>query len=300
MKKVFYFFALLIMATFLSCESAINEPTITKENIKIFMSYATPQQNGRMNAKGSNSETTSRPITPGDTVDVSDLKKVNIILSSENEQGFGQEGFWLIIPMDLEIKAKDAYIANPPVYASEGELIAVKLSMLGLYKATFRQKNGLAEISFYIRHTGLPGDIGDGFDNDYIFRLEKNVFQTAETVGNYLKKGYSLYIKSPEGEFDFINDGKGPGDLHALVFGENQTFVTSNGFHVSAANFKLERCKYSKDYLKLTFFSEDIRPTKGIYEIVYYAGNYGDNWFSFDSVNRSNWNVSYTIAFKTF
>lgn len=285
-----------------SCQSeAINEPNSVTENVKIFMSYSAPKQNGKMNAKSSSSEASSQAIVPGDTVDVNDLKNVNIILSAETDQGFKRDGFWTVTPMDLELNyVKNAYIANPPVYASEGSLIAIKLPMLGLYKATFKQKNGLAEISFFIRHTGIPGDIGDNFDNDYTFRLEKNVFQTYETTGNLLRHGYSLYLKSFEGEFDYVNDGKGPGDLHAMVFGENQEFITPAGFHISGCNMKLGRCKYSKDYLKLTFFSEDIPAIDGIYRVIFYAGTYGENWFVSESISKSNWNVGNEIVFKTF
>ena len=242
-------------------------------------------------------------IAAGDTVDVHDILDINIIISAEDEFGRPTEGSWSIfnIDNDRNINRFDTIVVDDGGCGALGSALSTKLKLFGLYKVSFISKMG-TEISFYIRHRGLPGILGDNWKNEYVFRLDKEIYQISN-VQDY--KGYTLYLKYQEGEFPILDDSEAT-DLnlsknqHALLYcGGNNIFISKGGFKYSAKEFSLKKCKYSPGYVCFSFISDFTPPIDGKYSIYFYAGFFGDNWWSFKSVRESDWNQGDQIVFET-
>lgn len=308
MKKNFSYLVILAFAimSLISCskkDDVLNVP-VKKEQVKIFMSAP----NGQTGLKSASTADSIKrtPIANGDTVNVYDLKDVNIIISSEDENGNVSVNWWVrMIDNDFSYLNDGLYLLNQPNVNSDGSSISLKLRMLGLYQVNIKTKSG-TEQHFFIRHFGIPGEVGDDWQNDYSFRLEKNLFHWYDqnSSDSKRKKAYSLFLKHYRGEF-----GEGPfyGDynpnsednLHAFVYAQNQTLSISGNIW-NAKIYKVKRCKYSLDYVSFTFLDEDIIPSSGMYELFFYVGDIEKSFNVLPSVDKSDWKRQGLIVFKVF
>ncbi|MFA6513717.1 MAG: hypothetical protein WCT50_00300 [Patescibacteria group bacterium] len=296
-----------------SCtKEADDEISAPVEKAKIFMSIQ-PRNNGLKSGSIASSTKTDE-IADGDTVTVQDITDLYVVLVAENEYGFKSNGTWIINMIDNELsdEAIDLYLLEQPNAAADGSSIGIQLSMLGLYRATFKQKFGEERV-FFIRHLGMPGDpnLGDGYQNGYAFRLERNLFQWYGTNSSEskLKKGYSLFLRYNVGEFgDQSQSDVDPGNekyFHAFMYAQNHDYIFKSPFNsgettVKGKIFKVKRCKYSPEYISFTFLAEDIVPFNGIYETEFYSGEYEKWRWAFRSLQNSNWTRRGVIAFLPF
>lgn len=183
MKKVNYFFVLLIVALFVSsCEK--NEDLITqKEQIKIFMSLPQLEELNDGLKSHPNKSTKKIEISNGDTVSINS-RGINSFLWSENKYGEEIKGAWhaKLLETDYSNDIPDyplnqVFGYSGPDYVSQ---ISFKFPEFGLYeinvgefKDKYNRTGFYSDITFYIKVIGIPGLAGDAFQNNYIFRMEK-------------------------------------------------------------------------------------------------------------------------------
>lgn len=299
MKKIILVSIVAIITLgLLSCKKEKDKNIAPKEVIRILMSAP----NGKTDLKSAE-VSQNKAIAVGDTVDVQDILDINIIIYAEDEFGLPIDGSWSIfnIDNDRNINQSDTIAIGDGGCGALGSALSTKLKFFGLYKVNFTSKAG-TEIPFYIRHKGLPGIFGDDWRNEYVFRLDKEIYQISNAQGY---KGYTLYLKFSEGEFPILDDSEAtdlnlPKNQHALLYcGGNNIFISKGGFNYSAKEFSLKKCKYSPGYVCFSFVSDFTPPINGKYSIYFYAGTFGDNWWSFKSVRESDWSLGDQIVFQT-
>lgn len=307
------FFVLFILSfVFTSCQEEVLEQALEKSEIVIKMSLPDGSQGDLKSAVA------DQVIGHGDTIDILNLKNVNIVFSAEDESGKSLAGDWMIYLADSDNNTDNQRLAERPSTSFWASNIAsIKPSELGLYMIHFQA--GKTWLMFFLRHTGLPGDIGDEYQNGYAFRMEKKLIHDDLNQGK-IKTAYTLYLRVNENEFKSWGtyDGTSPNNKElwqALLFcgGEN-SFTISTGITYSAKNFKLREAKYSKNiylnetsYYCFTFFPEDTPPSDRLgggksYQVQFYAGEYAVNWWTFPSNDESAWKRSSSdkIEFVTF
>lgn len=277
MKKNFFNYVIAmfiaVLTLFSSCEQQDDEMFSLDEKIVIKMSIPS--------TRSSTDQNTSRSIPEGDTINVYNLQDVNILISAETPEGWIIEGDWLVRLSGPEkgLLENDQNLwlsVRPSAYETKKSMVAIKPEKLGVYTVEFEKGNEV--FKFYIRHYGLPGDIGDTASNDYIFRMEKNSFQD----GNTGKDGYTIYLKSDE----YIMGNK----VKALIFTDNgSTFTAGSGFVLSAEELTCYKSEYSPGYIYFSFIPSEITPLYGMYTIDFYAGSYYHGWYRPESIYDSNW-----------
>ena len=283
MKNLFFLLVAFVAVVFISCdkdEENIN-PT---QKIKMFMSV----EAAKSILKSANTVTGGEPveISNGDTVDVYQLIDLNTVLIAEDEYGNKIAGTWMF---DL-VESDDLYRRSVPSFYNEKSIISVKMHILGLYQVVFRPKMGEA-VGFLIRNTGVPGEVGDEWANDYSFRLESASFFKMDYP---LQKGFTFFIKSTDNQFDdMIGLGYDP-KLDDSYF----TVIYGSGDQATAP---LKRCKYAPGYFYTSIIKNEIAPgSDGTYRLVFGLGEFGNNWFYFRSMDKSDYYSYGTINFKIF
>ncbi len=297
--------AVAIFAIFLfcSCTSEV-EDISAAENVQIFMSGVSTSD-GPMKAPSATDENQSRKaISNGDTIDVYNVKDINIIMIAENEYGLPVNGQWGIMNIKNDLQYDPMIpVVNRSGGGTSGSSMSIKLAQLGLYAVYFWPKGISEQVMFYIRHTGTPGSLGDDWENDRAFRLDKVKYQ----VVNDMYTGYTLYVKYQNLRIDYSpfpydeSSEMNPAleqNWKALVFCDNHTFTTKDGFKTSAKEFQLRKCLYSKDYVCFSFLEADCHSYNGEYSVKFYSGHYGYNYWGFPAVDISNWEKNGYIVFK--
>ena len=281
-----------------SCSKESEENITPKEVVKIFMNA--PSKSGLKSALINE----KKAIASGDTAYVWDIPDVNITIFAEDEFGLPIEGSWSIFNTenDRDINRFDTIAIGSGGGGALGSALSTKLKFFGIYLVNFTSKAG-TEKSFYILHRGMPGILGDDWKNNYVFRLDKENYQINNVQNN---TGYTLYLKYEEGEFPIIKNEDQIVDLnltknfHALLYcGGNNIFVSHGGFQYQAKEFSLKRCKYSPGYVCFSFLSESTPARDGKYEVYFYTGIFGSNYWGFQSVTRSDWSKDERIVFQT-
>lgn len=285
--KVIYFFVITFIAfSFASCQ----EDVIEEESgqIKIVLSGSN-LKSGSPDVQSVNHE-----VYSGDTILVHNLKDVHLIFSALSGMDMPIEGQWTIFLSDSD-QENDSLIFLGIAGSSEGKSMAFKLEHPGLYSVHFESPQGM--VSFAIKHYALPGNLGDNFQNNSVFRLERNRFQ--KEGENDVKPGYTLYIKNVY-RYEETGDYK---NKYALVASTDDVFDNNGKINpINAQNFALKKCKYSPDYFTFSFLEEDINPVNNIYDVTFYAGDYGSYWYVLPMIYESDWkkNNSYSIVFTNF
>lgn len=284
MKKINYFISLLLFVVLITaCEGNDYDLSSPTSKVKIFMSYASSKQNVPIKEKVAKNEDARQAVKQGDTIDVQNIKDINIILLAETEDGKTIDGFWSFynIDNDKNINRRDTIATGLPGEMVLGSAMSAKLSTLGLYVVHFQPKNG-EKFSFYIRHTGTPGIIGDNGDNEYSFRLDKNSYDAGE--------GYTLYLKYKDGEFPNITNN--------WVLNNNPSLQENWHAMVESKKFDLKKCKYSPGYVCFSFLAKTTPTINGKYEIFFYSGSFGDIWWIFPAVEKSSFEDKGKITFQ--
>ena len=294
MKKINFLLFLFVAMFLAACGEENSDSSLTpKEKVKVFMSYSSTRGAG---------ENTNQAVKQGDTINVQNVKDINIILSAETESGKAVDGVWSFFNIDNDQKFNnDTIVSNLPGGSTSGSVMSCKLSVLGLYIIHFKPKNG-DDFFFYICHTGTPGIIGDSEDNDYAFRLDINGYQ----INASFSEGYTFYIKYQDGDFpsiDFIDaNGLNPNkseNWHALVSCANNIFTSQNGISYQAKEFRLSKCKYSPGYVHFSLVSQTTPAINGQYGIYFYSGKFGVSYWTFPAVQKSDWEKDGKIIFQT-
>lgn len=306
-KKLFSVIAMFIAITFslflFSCQQdeEILSSAPPAEEIVIKMSIPSSSSvSSRSISDQDNSATSAssnsdyQNIKEGDTVDVYNIRNINILISAESAEGSIIEGNWFVrltspeIGLCLNDQGLDIS-GRPFASASKKSMVAIKPEKLGIYTVDFQKDN--TSFTFYIRHSGIPGDTGDVTEGDYSFRMEKNTFQ----VGRDDKNGYTIYLKSDEFILgNYISGNK----VKALVYtGNGSIFTAGNGSQISAEELTCYKCEYSPGYIFFSFLPSEITPISGIYTISFYAGSYYLDWIIPSSVYKSNWSENGQIRF---
>ncbi len=302
MKEKSFRFVCIIVATiimavvvFNSCTSELQEPEVHVGDVKIFMSHASNNTGGPQKISGvGENKTSQNAIQAGDTVNVYNLRDINIVFSAEDQAGFPVYGNWTIHLNDSE---KGVTNNNPSIYLlgypgtgeTKKDMVSFKPTMLGVYLVSFQLEN--YNLTFYVRHLGLPGKIGDDQSGKFAFRMEKNNLQ----IENEVKKAWTFYIKSDEYLF-----GK---KVKALVYGNapQYSLTTENGSVIKGARiFEVHNCEYSPGYLTFSIIEEEFPPILGRYTMDFFAGSYWYDWYKPESTNESNWTKNGQFVFQTF
>ena len=168
-----------ILIALASCEK--NEDIITqKEQIKIFISA--PQLNDGLRSSSTTS-TECTEIANGDTISISS-RDINSIIWAENNYGEAIKGKWNAELLKTDYSEEIPNYPLNQVFGYSGSdymsQISFKFPEFGLYKISvgkFKDKYDRTgfypDITFYIKVVGIPGLVGDDFQNKYIFRIEK-------------------------------------------------------------------------------------------------------------------------------
>lgn len=296
-KNVFSVFAMFIAVVFSAlCFSACQQDeeilSAASPTDDVVIKMSVPSS-----ADGLRSATGNQDIQEGDTVDVENLKDVNIILSATDNIGTGIDGTWSVYNIDNDQSDNNIHANGYPGASEEGRLMSIKLSQLGLYRVTFKPRNSMyAQFSCYIRHSGAPGELGDTWTNSLAFRLDKLSGQLS-TDNNYkIHKGYTAYIRYAE-DFPKLNsqnqiDPSQPGNFHAFIYGGSEIYYGSKGQVITVGKqFALKKCKYSPEFYCFNFLEEDF-PGDDRYRIYFYSGLFGEDWWVFPLVYDSDWKAN--------
>lgn len=302
-KNVFSVFAMFIAVVFSAlCFSACQQDeeilSATSSTDDIVIKMSAPSADGLRSASN------DQAIKEGDTVNVQNITDINIIISAEDYWGNPIDGYWALMNIDNDrnISQRDTFAINNGGRGALGYVISAKLKFLGLYQVIFSSKMG-TKFSFYIRHTGIPGNIGDDMGNDYSFRLNKENYQINNQQG-YV--GYTLYVKYEEGEFPDISredvpNPSLPQNFHAMVYcGGDNFFFCKDGWIISAKEFSLKKCKYSPGYVCFSFVTDNTPSlgADGKYSMYFYSGDFGQAYWAFKSVAKSDWSSNEMITFQ--
>lgn len=294
MKKNLFFIAVIIFL-FSACEEdLLVVDTVSLDDIKISMTSS--------QSSGLKSAAMSTEINHGDTVDIWSMEAVNIVFSAETN-GLPAQGDWYIYLHDADNDGEDYMVGNRPYSAANGPICSIKPKKLGLYYVNFQIAHSEQWFSFFVRHKGTPGKIGDTQENDYAFRMEKEIFNTQN---GQIKTGYSLYLKYDKGDFNSWGTATGGIDPKnednfkvALYSALEDSF--NDGCHglYAGTKFRLKVCKYS-NYVCFTFFTDDFPPNPGrvSYRAHFYSGNFGCDYWSFPSANKSDWATGGVFLFS--
>ena len=287
-KTIFFLLCLFVAVVFTACQNDDDSLSPTASKVKVFMSCASQTRGAADGGR--------QAIKQGDTVDVKDVKDINVVLLAEAENGDAVDGTWSFFNIDNDLDISNDTIAiGAPGGSTAGSAMSTKLSTLGLYVINFQPKNG-EKFVFYIRHTGTPGIVGDGF-----FRLGKGKYQANNAI---FGEGYTMYLKYRDGEFPSISEDGVPNpslqeNWRALVTCANNIFTSQGGVTYSAKEFCLKKCKYSPGYVCFSLLTKIAPAINGEYKIYFYSGTFGNSWWSFSSVEKSDWSIGNQIVFKT-
>ncbi len=295
MKKIIPFITVLAFL-FSSCQEEELSATDVAD-IKITMSAE------KATGLKSASTTESTSINYGDTVDIESMENINIIFSAQIG-GLPAKGDWMIYLEDADNDGEDFKVGNRPYSEAQASICAIKPRKLGLYSVNFKHQESDNSFHFFIRHKGIPGTIGDSFDNDFSFRMEKEIFNISD---GKTKIGYSLYLKYNGNDFNSWGsyNGVDPKDENnfkvILTSARNDQFNDGCRGLFSGNLFKLKVCKYSK-YVCFTFFEEDFppmteMPTGESYRALFYSGKYGCEYWLFPAIKKSDWSDGAGILF---
>ena len=296
MKNLLLLFMAMIALVFTSCNK--DEETVLNpvQKIKVFMSALAKENTLKSASTSSSNEATE--IQNGDTADVYQLVNINAILTAENEYGNKADGAWSF----KMIEGDNLYerFDDGSSYYAEQSIISIKMQTLGLYVATFIPKFGDSFV-MYIRNTGIPGEVGDVFKNDYSFRLERAMFNYNSYPN---KKGFTFFIKSTFREFDnSIYDPSLENNYFVIIDCGGKSKMIVNDLPINGLQkLLLKKCKYSLNYYYTSIISEVTPPKNetGIYKLIFGMGNFGVNHSIFQSMFKSDWYKDGVIVFKTF
>lgn len=236
----------------------------------------------------------NQTIKGGDTVDVENISGVNIIMFAENSYGQPINGSWSIscLQTDRELSyeingiVSDIQFVCPFTQSGNGSATSLIVNSLGLYKAVFMAKTG-EEKSFFIRHTGIPGSLGDESDNDYSFRLDKSTYRQDDSELD----GFTLYIKGQSSDFPDIDEGY----MNNPQLSSNWYGTVFSG--TQARTFKSSVCKFSPGYVCLSFFGDNFENENfegtNYYLVSFFSKSIGTGGtYLFPSVKKSSWEIA--------
>ncbi len=310
MKNLVIFFVVFSLSfVFNSCQEEIFEQEIETSEIVIKMSLPEDEAD----TDGLKSADVSQEIKSGDTITIKDCKLMNVLFSAYNKQGQSIEGKWESFLIDCDNDADNQRLANRLFKNNEGPISSLKPTELGLYQIHFRVSGTNEVFFFYLKRVGVPGQVGDSWENNYAFRMEKKIVHD-HNDGGESKEAFTLYLKAEADEFKAWGESGGinPNNKDywkALLFCGGQNFFTSKGdITYNAKSFKLRVAKYAEPgYLAFTFFPEDTPPVNfygggKTYSVQFYAGEYGQDWWTFKSNYESDWTIgmSSQIQFLMF
>lgn len=304
-RNYFFVFLAFVVLSFSACQK---EEIFEQEVERIIITMSVPSQGGNELKSASMAEV----IQKGDTLDIYNLANMNVIFSAENQKGEGLPGIWTIFLKDCDNDTDDQALAlRPQGFFTNSNLASIKPSVLGLYFVNFQTSK--ENFSFYLRHFGLPGTIGDDHRDDYSFRMEKIQVNDFKQKGE-VKQAYTLYLRASSDEFKSWGESNGinpnnPDYWQALLFcGGDNFFTLPSGQIYNAKNFSLRRCRYTaNDYVCFTFFPDEVPPMDyfgggKVYRVQFYAGKYGGDWWTFSSSYQTGWNMGLGsgISFSIF
>ena len=273
MKNIFVVLSVLLVVMLSSCETTLTEdmePINSENEITFTMSGA-----DKGNLKSAT--TVDNKIQHGDTIDIKDSRYINYVFTAYNQADELADGYFTISLVDHDLKmAIDTYLKKSLNNIVQGPIASLRASELGLYRINFIQPVTNKQVWFYIRHTGLPGQIGDGADNVHAFRLSKKEHYMPAQMEP--KVAYHCFLKASDEEIKEKLSMSEESEIKAILFHQN-----------GRAKFEVKKCKYS-EYILFSFFVDEYKMTNhNVYDLVFYVGEYGLAWFSFNSSYKSSW-----------
>lgn len=197
---------LIVALPVFSCEK--NEEVVQQEEaVKIFMSV--PEQPDDLKSGNKNE------IFNDDTVLIHS-RDVNSIMWAENKYGEAVKGAWRaeLIETDYSEEFPDYPLNQVFGYSGENysSQIAYSFPEFGLYQISigkfddrYNRTGYNSEITFYVKVVGIPGLVGDSFENNYIFRMEKKHFAKSLVPQNVFIIYYK-YNEAYEGYYCWISN----------------------------------------------------------------------------------------------
>ena len=167
-----------ILIALVSCKKSEDFTSVQKEQVRIFTS--SPDQSGLKSAS------VGTQIFDGDTID--QPRDINCLTWAVTEFGEPISGEWRVdlVYSDFLDMPQGNYATSTFVKLYAGSQIANKFIECGLYKITFGKfvNYSVTEtlLTYYARVGGIPGKVGDGYENNYIFRIEKKSLFNYETL----------------------------------------------------------------------------------------------------------------------
>ncbi|QQG52692.1 MAG: hypothetical protein HY931_00460 [Candidatus Falkowbacteria bacterium] len=274
---------LLSLIALSSCEQEAEIPA-PAEKVKIFV-------NSSSSADGLKSASTTDKTTEvavGDTIWFS--RDIPALMWAITESGLPANGSWKIeaVKTDIIILFNESSGYNPiGRYTTYfGDQIAHKFPEIGLYRVSFGQLSDANSQSedfvFFIRIGGNPGKVGDGADNDYIFRMESKT--VTDTSTKELRNLIYVYFKFSEG----IN--MKPEQAYCRL-----TDFRKNGTEISRM-IHLRKWQFSRDYYYLVIppDNESMRRYRAIFMV---SETQGFDGYADRNNYRSSWWTNYGIEF---
>jgi hypothetical protein len=273
MKKFLLVFSVAILVLS-SCENTMEDvsPKDGNNNTDLVITMSGLEGDNLKSASVADNQ-----IQANDTIDINDARHLNIIFTAYKQSGELADGYFSISLVDSDLKIEDHYLNKALNNIIDGPIANLKASELGLYRITFYQPVKDSQMSFYVRHSGLPGQIGDGAENLHAFRLSKKEHHSHTEPD--AKIAYHLFLKATDEEVDEIFRMSGESEIKAILFHKT-----------GKKEFVVKKCKYS-NYISFSFFTSDYKPMNNnkVYNLVFFVGEYGESWYAFNSAQKSSW-----------
>jgi len=274
MKKIIALLS-IIMFILSSCENAM-EDVLPKDDNNTNAAVVITMSGLEKNLKSAS--VADNQIQAGDTIDINDARHLNIIFTAYKQSGELADGYFSVSLIDSDLEIENHYLKKALNNIIDGPIANLKPSELGLYRINFHQPVYNNQMSFYIRHSGLPGQIGDDVNNLFAFRMSK---KEHHSFNGETKIAYHLFLKADDGEIDEILRMSGESEIKARLFHLN-----------GETEFVAKKCNYS-DYISFSFLKDDYRPkienNQNVFSFIFFVGQYGEAWYSFSSSYKSNW-----------
>ncbi len=274
---------LLFLIALTSCEQD-NEIFAAAEKVKIFASSYS-SADGLKSASATDKTT---EVAVGDTIWFP--RDIPALMWAINESGLPVKGSWKIeaVKTDIMILFNESSGYNPiSRYTTYfGDQIAHKFPEIGLYRISFGQLSDAytqsEDFVFFVRIGDNPGKVGDGADNDYIFRMESKT--VTDTSTKEIRNLIYVYFKFSEG----IN--MNPEQAYCRLSDFRKDGVVISGM------VKLKRWQFAKDYYYFIIHpdNESMRRCRAVFIV---SDTQGFDGYADKNNYRSSWWTDHGIEF---
>lgn len=241
-----------LIALMLSCKK-VDEIPDSIQKVRIFVSSPSSQDG----LKSATTNSTQTEISNGDTI--IRPENINLIMNTTDEHGYPISGRWRISLIFTDYSFMSNYKSTYPGSQYFGDQIANKYLEIGLYEISFgnvdpqNENPFLEQFHCYLQIGSIPGKLGDGGSNNFIFRFEKKIIFDLNTY--QLKSFLFAYYK-------YAKKGIKLDQAYCMLFDKHKDDLYYESI------LPLKKWPFNKDYYYLVI-DPDKEGSLGSYKLLY-------------------------------